>query len=131
MSRNDKVNRNKIPNEDMKIYKNGLQNVLNDSNSTLTNAEQNKRMIELIGNEKKDDLNYLNAHPELRAITNLIFKNLEKRNPPNILEFCANYFRQPEAEIANKILEELEHIAEKSESLNEYRQLSPMSSNEL
>lgn len=72
--------------------------------------EQQQKLNAFITIEKQADLKYLNGHPELRAIINLIFKNLEENNPTNLMEFCSNYFSQSEAQLASKIVDEMKNI---------------------
>lgn len=63
-----------------------------------------KSLVKLYRDTQKEDLDYLDAHPEIQEIITLLLDELQKSKPPNIHRFAALYFQHNQHKIKLKTL---------------------------
>lgn len=87
------------------LMRHGLWNAADDQKE-LT-AEQKHKLRYFIRNEHENDIEYLQEHPEVNGIVQLLFKKIEKARPERPLDFCNTFFAQSKSVLQTEITNEL------------------------
>lgn len=103
------------------LMRNGLWHVPHDQKEL--SDEQKYKLKRFIRNEHENDIEYLQDHPEVNGIVQLLFKKIEKARPQCPLDFANAYFAQSksilQAELTNELNDSvLEDVSEISMSSN-------------
>lgn len=94
----------------------GLQYSQPDDRGALT-AAQRAGLLRRLHAERLADREYLRTHPEVQAIVQLIFAQVERRRPAQLNVFLSEYFQLPIGELRLAVQQQLDRLQSSRENL--------------